>query len=201
VQTNKFLAVVHVNHSVHADTLLEIYQEIRQLHPDWWIGLNLLRIPYALAIRKIPADASAIWLDDGGVEVGTRGTSTDEAKMLRNAFDARETPFQGLYFGGVAFKYRATVTNYALAAKLGAQFMDVVTTSGPRTGEPPTVEKVRTMKHAASKPLAVASGMTPENVSPYLEYVDYFLVATGIGSSFEELDPEKVRAFADKMRK
>jgi uncharacterized protein len=48
-------------------------------------------------------------------------------------------------------------------------------------------------------PLAIASGITPENVEAYLPYVDAFLVATGISSSFTELDSERVRMLAEKV--
>ena len=42
-------------------------------------------------------------------------------------------------------------------------------------------------------PLAIASGITPDNVHPYLDYADCYLVATGIGSSFSDLDPKLVQ--------
>jgi predicted TIM-barrel enzyme len=42
-------------------------------------------------------------------------------------------------------------------------------------------------------PLAIASGITPENVADYLEVADCFLVATGINASWTELDPLLVR--------
>ena len=38
-------------------------------------------------------------------------------------------------------------------------------------------------------PLAIASGITPDNVTDYLPYSYAYLVATGIGKSFDELDP------------
>lgn len=78
--------------------------------------------------------------------------------------------------------------------------VDVVTTSGPGTGEPPTVEKLATMRQAlGDRALAVASGITPENVEPFLPYVDAFLVATGIEHRFGYLEPGRVRALADAI--
>jgi predicted TIM-barrel enzyme len=74
--------------------------------------------------------------------------------------------------------------------------MDVITTSGMATGSAPAVEKIRSMREAIGKhPLAIASGMTPENVSQFMPYADAFLVATGISKSSYELDPAKVAAF------
>ncbi len=49
-------------------------------------------------------------------------------------------------------------------------------------------------------PLAIASGVTPENVSDYLDIADCFLVATGISRNFSELDAEKLRRLLDRVR-
>ena len=49
-------------------------------------------------------------------------------------------------------------------------------------------------------PLALASGVTPENVTDYLPFVDCFLVATGISKSFTELDPAKVTGLVENVR-
>ena len=88
------------------------------------------------------------------------------------------------------------------AATKAARYMDVVTTSGPGTGHAASPDKISVMKHAlGDHPLAIASGITPENVSDYLDIADCFLVATGIGKSFEELDAELVNALVQKIRK
>jgi predicted TIM-barrel enzyme len=79
--------------------------------------------------------------------------------------------------------------------------MDVVTTSGPGTGQAAHVEKIRTMKAALGDfPLAIASGITPENVKDYLPFSDCYLVATGISDSFEELNPDRVRALVNTVQ-
>jgi len=49
-------------------------------------------------------------------------------------------------------------------------------------------------------PLAIASGITPENVAVYLNLTNCFLVATGISSSFTELDTSKVKALIEAVR-
>jgi predicted TIM-barrel enzyme len=54
--------------------------------------------------------------------------------------------------------------------------------------------KIQAMKLAlGDSPLAIASGITPENIRRYLPHADAFLVATGISRSFTELDPEKLK--------
>jgi predicted TIM-barrel enzyme len=74
--------------------------------------------------------------------------------------------------------------------------MDVVCTSGPGTGKAADVSKVVAMREAVGTAgaIALASGVTAENVSIYLPYVDAFLVGTGIEARFGVLDPAKLAA-------
>ncbi len=55
------------------------------------------------------------------------------------------------------------------------------------------------MKEAiGDHPLAIASGMTLENIGGYL-LADCFLVSTGVSRSFFELDPEKVKRLVNRL--
>ena len=57
------------------------------------------------------------------------------------------------------------------------------------TGVSADLTKVKSMKESiADYPLALASGLTPNNIKDYLPYISYGLVSTGISSSFHELD-------------
>ena len=118
--------------------------------------------------------------------------------------DAEYKPFPtaGLWFGSVAFKYRALIAahNYgAVARQAVAIGVDVVTTSGPGTGRAPDVSKIQTMSEAlGGHPLAIASGITPENVEAFLPFAQAYLVATGIEREFGEFDAARVKALADK---
>jgi predicted TIM-barrel enzyme len=78
--------------------------------------------------------------------------------------------------------------------------MEVVTTSGPGTGKAASPDKIRTMKQALGDfPLAIASGITPDNIDDYLPNADCFLVATGVSSSFDELDAKLVEQLVEKV--
>lgn len=114
--------------------------------------------------------------------------------------DARKIlGWNGLWFAGTAFKYQKEVRDLAQVAKLAKKFSDVITTSGDRTGNPPSVEKLRIIREAiGNHPLANASGTTPENVHLMKPYIDCFLVASGIlkPGSFTEFDPPRVRDMA-----
>jgi len=110
-----------------------------------------------------------------------------------------------IYFGGVAFKYQPEVSpaRYAEVVKRARERgVDVITTSGPATGTPPTVEKIQALAEAAQHeavPLAIASGITPANVALFLPFAHAFLVASGIEERFGQLDPVRVGLLADAI--
>lgn len=188
-----------INHSISPGELRDIYFDIRTAYKDEWIGLNFLRSPRARLFRGLaPEDASGIWTDNAGYE-----ESEDPLFLPRSLHEIRQNSSRAmktLYFGGVSFKHQHDTDNIhaaCAAASACVPYVDVITTSGTQTGEPPSLEKIAGMRRAIGKhPLAIASGMTPENVHPFLPHVDAFLVATGISKSFIELDPDRVRTMA-----
>jgi hypothetical protein len=195
--------------------------------PPLFTGVNLLGVPARLAMALPWQGLGALWIDSLGIEAPNReeearltsalqekpssewgpvlheihlkGRGREEAKMqlLR---DARLKAWGGLLFGGVAFKYAPAVipADYKFVAMVAAGVADVVTTSGPATGVPPELDKIERMRAAiGDHALAIASGITPENVAPFLPHVNAFLVATGIETRFGWFDPARVRALAD----
>jgi hypothetical protein len=138
---------------------------------------------------SLVARVDGLWTDNA--DPGTPAASLAWSLKQRDGWT-------GEYFGGVAFKYQREVEDVAAAAVAATTCMDVVTTSGAATGEAAGIEKIVAMKRAiGSFPLAIASGISPENVGDYLPHVDCFLVATGISRGFHELDPGRTRALAD----
>lgn len=111
--------------------------------------------------------------------------------------------WKAIYFGGAAFKYKAPVPPEklgAVAKETAAMGVDVVTTSGNGTGQSPAVEKIKAMYDALEgHPLAIASGITPDNVDEFLPYTNAFLVATGIEKEFGYFDESRLKKLADKV--
>lgn len=185
-----------INHSIDHEELYDIYREVRAAFPDYWIGLNCLDLYPERAIRTLPAGVDGYWADNASID-----ECSDKQPRAERVLDAiRETGWQGLYFGGVAFKYQRRVDDLQSAGAKAGPYMDVITTSGPGTGRSALVSKIQFIKDGArDKPVAIASGITPENVSAYMPYATCFLVATGISSSFTELDESKVMALLSKF--
>ena len=174
-----------IDHKRSANRLLDTYQRIRKEHPDKWIGINFLDLCSQKAIDKCPRDADGLWLD--------------HIRDINHVPNLR----RWRVFAGTAFKYQPQPENERELIEetlITACHFDVTTTSGPGTGEAADMEKLRVMKMACGlRPLAVASGVTVENVDAHLAFIDCFLVATGISKTFDRLDPEKVRALAEKI--
>ena len=104
--------------------------------------------------------------------------------------------WDGLYFGGTAFKKQREVdpSRYGDAAREACPFMDVITTSGVATGQEADLGKIETFRAAiGDRPMALASGISPENAEAYAD-VDCFMVATGINvpGNFYDIDPGRL---------
>lgn len=179
------------------DALLKIYDRVRAATAGFWLGINCLGTHPLRLFATLGDRVPGVWVDDALITEAS--DDQVDARQVRAVQEAHG--WRGLYFGGVAFKYQRPVRDLARVARLAAGHMDVVTTSGPGTGEAADPAKLRTMKEAlGGVPLALASGVTPENAPDYLPHADCFLVATGISQTGEELDPARVRDLVRVVR-
>jgi predicted TIM-barrel enzyme len=185
--------------------VLALVGSVRDRYPSLWIGLNLLsRTPAdALTVMQTARiSVDGLWSDNAGIEEGRVMGSTHPAAETFN-FMRRSTHWNGLYFGGVAFKYQREVAaeDLGAAAEMSLPYVDVLCTSGPGTGYAADVEKVRALRAGlGDHAMALASGVTPENVRIYLPYVQAFLVGTGIERQLGVLDPAKIEALLKTMQ-
>ncbi len=180
-----------INHDYDCGHLLKVFQAVRDKFPGWWVGLNCLDLYPDEVFDVIGNDVNGVWVDNAFVDE-TKEVQGYPEYVKQKRLRAR---WLGLYFGGVAFKYQREVEDLEKAVEIAKNYVDVITTSGPGTGLAADVGKIKRMRKAAGNfPLAVASGITPENVADYLPYVDAFLVATGISKDFYNLEPVKVEA-------
>ena len=174
------------------------FARFRAAWPSLWIGVNFLAVtgrdafPVLGDLAREGCPIDAYWADDARID--ETGRDASEAREIAAAREA--SGWSGLYFGGTAFKKQRPVDRgrWQDAAREAAPFMDVVTTSGPATGEEAGPEKVRSFRAGAGgAPLALASGITPDNAGHYAE-VDAFLVATGINreGDFYTIDPARL---------
>ncbi|KAJ9467344.1 Adenine phosphoribosyltransferase [Diplonema papillatum] len=175
---------------------LAVIQEVRAALGDGvHIGANVLGVTLREATPLLSGVArllNSYWADDAGVD------ETGEVPA-----PARPEGWPPLYFGGVAFKKQRPVPQEMLpaATRLARRSVDVITTSGPGTGVPAELSKVARMRRAApGVPLAVASGVTADNVAGFLPFVDCVIVATGVSESFHEVSVSRLSELCSVCR-
>lgn len=181
------------------DGLLKIHSVVKREFPNFWLGVNFLDLEAIEVFNKLNEEVGGVWVDDARIiehlplQVEANGI---RQKQLKSGWN-------GLYFGGVAFKYQGHVDNPDIVAKIAPDYMDVVTTSGSATGHAPDIEKIRSMKNAiGEKPLAIASGISPENVTDYKDIADCFLTATSLlVPGTENFSSDRVRSLVNNIRK
>jgi len=190
-----------INHDFPMGPFLPILKAIRAARPDMWLGVNFLDQPGNIAFPVLGEFAAegvridAYWADDACIdERSTTQTKADDIERIRF-----ESGWNGVYLGGVAFKKQRTVDeqDYGAAARASVPYLDVVTTSGIATGYEADLNKIETFRRAiGDHPIALASGITPENAASYCDMVDCFLVATGINfeSDFYNINPHRLDA-------
>ena len=185
-----------INQGMSIDRVFDLVLTVRRTHPDFWIGVNLLGISPADALREALAAChgrlDGLWSDDAMIDEGQGDQRSAQAFL-----DFRsERRWQGSYFGGVAFKYQRAVQSGRLAdaARAAAPYMDVICSSGPGTGMAADPGKLVRLREGLGDrgSMALASGVTEDNIGAYLPYVDAFLVGTGIERRFGVLDAGKV---------
>jgi len=187
-----------INHDFGVERFLPVVRAVRAAHPGLWMGVNFLAVtgldafPTLGALAREGCAVDAYWADDARIDERAEGQA--EAETIAAARAA--SGWEGLYFGGTAFKKQRPVAeaDHARAAAIAARHMDVVTTSGAATGVEAEDTKIATFREAVGdRPLALASGVTPENAARYGE-VDAFLVATGINreGDFYNIEPKRL---------
>jgi predicted TIM-barrel enzyme len=169
----------------HPEVLLDAFNQVAATHPGRFVGVNFLQHGSArqsLQVLRERVDTgdivrlpSGLWSDDADA-------NKDMAQQLRD----EDPQLAGIsYLGGVAFKYTRFFTDDPERATTEAirlsPFVDVVTTSGAGTGKAPNPEKIRAMKRAIGQQrLAIASGISVDNLHQYSGSFDQLLVSTSV---------------------
>lgn len=175
--------VALINHRVYdANELVDMVKFSKQEFPEISFGVNFLMLDTisALLVSSISLknEVDFIWADDGL-------TSQDNVQIV-SSLNAIENKHE--LYGGVAFKYQREKVSLETACKNAMTYMDVITTSGERTGCPPTEHKLKTIRELIGNfPLAVASGVDEINIGMIRKYCNFAFVSSSITDSETEL--------------
>lgn len=191
-----------INHDFGNAELLPVIHNLRTTFPSLWIGVSFMRtsgriaFPILAGLARDGTGVDAYWGDDAGID---ERVSPDAQAVAVQIGEARQrSGWQGLYFGGTAFKGQRAVDpeHHETAARIASAHMDVVCTSGAGTGKEPDLQKIAAFRRGAGDcAVAVASGITPENAAAFARDIDCFMVATGINreGDFYNIDPGRLR--------
>ena len=188
-----------INHDFGVPEFLPIVRAVRGTFPWLWMGLNFLGVtgrdafPILGDLAREGCPIDAYWADDARIDEHGQNAEAEEIAAIRAT-----SGWDGLYFGGTAFKMQRPVdpTHWQDAAREAVPFMDAVTTSGIATGQQADLTKIRNFRAGVGDtPLALASGITPDNARDYAD-VDAFMVATGINvpGDFYTIDSARLAA-------
>jgi len=198
-----------INHDFDVDAFLPIIKHARMKFPDFWIAVNFLAVTGKDAfpiLGKLESEGIRIdgyWGDDARIDEFSDRNNQSEAEEI--LYVKRRSGWNGIYFGGTCFKKQREVLpeNYAASARLATNFMDVVTTSGIATGHAADTGKIEVFRNACGDcAIALASGVTPENVHQYSDMADCLMVATGINvpGDFYNIDPARLGKLMEQLR-
>lgn len=169
---------------------------IKRQNMDFSVGINLLATSPKIAFDiASTCGLDMVWADYMGVNSSGGDRLAEEMSQL-----AKSYPNEIRLFASVAFKYQMPEENPPLAAANARSFGFIPTTSGPATGSAPELAKIIAMSKASEGDLAVASGMTPENVVEFAPYLRAILVATGVCRDEFHIDPTKLKALVNNCR-
>lgn len=183
----------HENAFINTKPLYDSCNQLKSEYPDKFVGLNILGLSPINATLEIgyaqDRQHNNLWLPPDGLWVDNmRSDAFPETAMdyLNERRELDDPRFRLLkLIGGVAFKYTMEFTEDPYLAQMQAidlmETVDIIVTSGSATGMAPSVEKLSAMKSAiADKLLAVASGISYENMERYAGIVDQILISTSV---------------------
>ncbi|SNS51220.1 phosphoribosylanthranilate isomerase [Noviherbaspirillum humi] len=181
-----------ISHDGRDAELPPVAAAIKRAYPERKVGLNMDDRPVAELARMVPAlGLDMLWADYCGVD------SQGIAELGRELMQvAAEHPGLGI-FACVAFKYQKPEPDPPAAARFALEAGFMPTTSGSGTGIAAPLEKIRAMSAAVDGKLAIASGMTCDNVAQFAPLLSAILVATGVSRDEHHFDETLLARFIE----
>ncbi len=170
--------------SSNPNSVLESAKVVKEHYPNLWIGINPLGASANRVLLNEFKGIDGIWCDDS---------------VTIEEYNNRV--YKGMYFGGLAFKYQRQPTNLEEASRIASLSTDVACTSGPGTGQPATLTKINAIrKGLGDHPMAIASGVSIDNINSYKGLVNYLLVASSITNDLEIIKCQKLDELISSLK-
>jgi predicted TIM-barrel enzyme len=162
------------------------------------IGINYLGRDNIEAMEHVAKlDCDMIWCDNAGMD--------DDSIEYPERFCEIQKTLNISFYGGVHFKYQnKPKKNIVDSMEKAIKYVTHPTLSGTATGVEADINFITEAYNAAKgKQLAIASGITEDNIDKYLPYIDHFLVASSIidkTSDIEMFDEKKLINLREKIK-
>ena len=174
--------------------LKNVFKKVKKKYPNLWIGCNFLDLDQNIFSQIKDIKLDGIWIDNS-----YQGLAFREIEAEKLYLSWKNSNFNGIYFGGVAFKYCEQPFLLEKAVFTAKNCMDIITTSGVSTGTAADLKKLSLMKRALNKgnpakntKLAVASGISILNIKDQIKFADFFIVSSSLESSSGVFSLEKL---------
>jgi len=181
-----------VNNKISSPELLNIYRDIQWKFDSLFHWINDLWVsPDQTFLDTAECRTDWIWVDNPRIQAVNGIDETDVIEQAKQTVNRK-----WLYFWWVAFKYQKAIPEKELphAIDQAKLHMDVLTTSGSATWNAANIDEIKKFHaHAWWFPIALASGITPDNIWSYAPYIDVSIVATWISQDFFNLDRNKLK--------
>ena len=177
-----------INHVVSVEELLDCAYKVKSAYNLLWVGVNMLGLTAEQALTRSLLNLDGIWSD----------SSLEPAQTYLYQYYKRI--HKGMFFGGVSFKYQPQPIDLKSACELSKLTTSVATTSGSGTGQSPTTYKIKLIReYLGEHPMAIASGISSENIHLYKDLANYLLVSTSITDKNEFIIEEKLMELKSKI--
>lgn len=183
-----------ISHIGSNERLPALAKRVKNTYPNFKVGINLLgESIIEAAYQSENYNLDMVWGDYCGVS--SQGLNEEGQKLKEWQSETKIA-----VFASVAFKYQKTEIAPDKAALEAQKAGFIPTTSGSGTGHAPTLDKIKMMSQATNGVLAIASGMTCENVSMFKNYLSHILVATGVSKDDNHFDIDKLASFISLVK-
>lgn len=178
LQSNKIGGIWLSCSNCSIDTIKQTYIWVKKTFPSLWVGINLVGetiIKMLEFIQEFKPDG--IWSDRSYI---TDCEFQNVPEIIIDSFN--RSNWNGLYFGGTLFKYINQHGDVNKILENSAKYMDVLTTSGEGTGIEIEKDKIEKIYNKVSEKIlvAIASGITSDNILRLRKTCDIFIVGTSI---------------------
>lgn len=184
-----------INHKGDDQLTLAVAKIISLEFPDCIIGVNFLSMrPVDAVTYAASMNIRHVWLDHAGIH-----SNNPDHKLQADLAELARIHNVTVY-AGAAFKYQQDEPDPEAATLQAVKNNFITTTSGAGTGISADLSKIERMSKACNGNLAVASGLTPKNIKNYAPWISFALVATGVSTPDDELDPSLLLKFIENAK-